>query len=203
MSDYKEIITSIAERPYCHFILAFLLLVCPVFFYLIPTGDSFASHLVPSLTSATRFFAFLLTGTGVFMLYQKSVVKKYQETSDYYIENFRNIQGTSWENVKKLVVFYFRKHYFVVKFGEDRYSFVAESENFVVKIDCKHWDKESVSFQDVISIHEANNNENYKMLYIVSKGKFSSRASTFIYDKNIRLINGYQLVEWMKTINEE
>lgn len=202
-SEYKQIIVSIASKPYWHFILSVTLLVCPLLFVIVPLGDSSVYELAAGLTSITRTFSFALAFTGILMVYQKSVVKKYKDTSDYYLQNFKNLQSTSWENFKKLVVFYFRKINFSVSFGNDRYSFIAEDDNFIIFIDCKHWDKEKVHYQDVVNaVRKVEGKINYKLIYIVTKGKFSERAQSFAYDKKIKLISGFQLVEWMKIVNE-
>ncbi len=199
MNEYKQIITSIAAKPYCHFILAMLLLSFPLVFYWIPTGKS---DLVSTLISATRLMSFLLMVTGVYMIYDKSIVKKYKVTEEDYKNNVRDLQSTSWENIKKIVVLYFRKYGFVVKFGNDKYSFFAEMDGFRVLIDCKHWDKDKINYHDVVSLYEIYKTQNYDLLYIVSKGMYSERAHSFSFDKKIKLVSGYQLVEWIKLLNE-
>lgn len=200
MTEYKKMITSIAAKPYCHFILAVLLLSCPLLFVLVPVGEAY--EFVAGLISVTRFFAFILTISGVYMLYDKSIVKKYRDIEDEYRVNVKDLQSTSWENLKKIVVFYFRKYYFAVKFGKDKYSFIAEIDGFTVLIDCKHWDKEKVSYHDVVALYEASRKESFDLIYIVSRGFYSERAHVFSFDKRLKLISGYQLVEWMKVIND-
>lgn len=202
-SEYKQVIVSIASKPYWHFILSVALLVCPLLFVIVPLGDSSVAKFVAALTSFTRALSFALALTGILMIYQKSVVKTYKDTSEYYLQNFKNLQSTSWENFKKLVVFYFRKINFSVSFGNDKYSFVAEDEDFIIFVDCKHWDKEKVHYQDVVNaVKKLEGAANYKLIYIVTKGKFSERAQSFAYDKKIKLISGFQLVEWMGVVNE-
>lgn len=200
MREYKEIITSIAAKPYCHFVLAIILMSCPLLFVWIPVGDAYA--FISMLISVTRFFAFLLTVSGVYMLYDKGIVKKYHDVEDAYRDNVQDLQTTSWENLKKIVVFYFRKYDFVVKFGKDKYSFVAELDGFTVLIDCRHWDKEKVSYYDVVSLYEISSKNEFDLIYIVSRGFYSERAHVFTFDKRVKLISGYQLVEWMKIVNE-
>jgi restriction system protein len=69
-------------------------------------------------------------------------------------------------------------------------------------IQCKHWKKQSVGVSVVremfaVGVHEGANN-----VYIITCGYFSKDAKEFAKDKAIYLISGYQLLKWIKQLQE-
>lgn len=136
------------------------------------------------------------------------LAKKYQQKYRqllYKQNHVKDLYKISWQEFEKLLKEVFLKEgYKVSDRGGARadggVDLVAHKRNKKVIIQCKQWKRSKVGVNIAREMYAVMIHEKAQEVYIVTCGAFTKDAEEFAKNKPMKLVNGLNLIEWIKKI---